>query len=235
MTSPSQFLPGGPTPLTSDAWADDYNQTRLWGDANSTVRTPAQTEIGRFWTEHTGQQYARAFIYLADNYDLDVMESARLMAMLWTGFADAAIGCWNAKFAYSFWRPVTAIVAGGGNPDLIADTNWTPLGNTPNHPEYPAAHGCVTSAVSSVIRAYFRTPKVQIVVDSLAFGDGVHTHVFENTRDLFREVFRARIYAGFHYRHSLIDGGRLGRKVARQLNVKYFRPLGGRNNDDNRR
>jgi hypothetical protein len=49
------------------------------------------------------------------------------MAILWTGAADAAIGCWDAQFTYNFWRPVTAVRAGGGNPGLVADADWTPL------------------------------------------------------------------------------------------------------------
>lgn len=184
---------------------EDYNQVRALRDVNSAVRTPAQTEIGLFWTEHTGQQYARAFSYLAENCNLSVINPARMMAILWTGFADATIGCWNAKFPYNFWRPVTAIRSGGGNPKLTADPNWTSLGSTAARPEYPAAHGCVTGAVSSLIKDYFGTPRVHIVVDSLAFTDGVHTHTFEDTHDLFEEVFWARIYAGFHYHHSLED------------------------------
>jgi hypothetical protein len=225
MTSASEFLPDGPTSLASEDWMEDYNEVRILGDVNSTVRTSAQSEVGLFWTEHTGQQYARAFTYLAENYKLGVMDSARLMAILWTGFADATIGCWNAKFTYNFWRPVTAIRAGGGNPELVGDSNWTPLGTTPAHPEYPAAHGCVTGAVSNLIRDYFGTAKVHIVTDSLAFNDGVHTHTFEDTHDLFDEVFWARIYAGFHYHHSLEEGGMLGRRVSKQLARGYFRPL----------
>lgn len=225
LTSASQFLPDGPTSLSSDDWVEDYNQVRALGDVNSNVRTPGQTEIGLFWTEHTGRQYARAFSYLAENYNLSVMDSARMMATLWTGFADAAIGCWNAKFTYNFWRPVTAIRSGGGNSKLTGDPNWTPLGITPAHPEYPAAHGCVTGAVSNLIKDYFGTSKVHIVVDSLAFTDGVHTHTFEDTHDLFEEVFWARIYAGFHYHHSLEDGGRLGQRVSKQLVSEHFRPL----------
>ena len=231
MTGASQFLPAGPTPLSSEEWIDDYNLTRSLGETDSGVRTPAQSEIGLFWTEHTGQQYARAFGYLVRNYRLDVMDSARLMAVLWTGFADATIGCWNAKFTYNFWRPVTAIQAGGGNPNLVADPDWLPLATTPSHPEYPAAHGCVTGAVSSLIRSYFQTDKVHIVVDSLAFSDGTHTHTFEDARDLFEEVFRARIYAGFHYRHSLEDGGTPGRRVSRQLFSRNFRSLTDRNDN----
>jgi hypothetical protein len=225
MTSPMQFLPNGPTALTSQEWIDDYNLTRTLGESDSTARTAAQSEIGIFWTEHAGQQYARAFNYLAKNYGLDTMESARLMAVLWTGTADAAIGCWNAKFTFKFWRPVTAIPVGGGNPNLVADTDWTPLGVTPNHPEYPAAHACLTGAASNLVRGYFRTAKVHIVMDSVAFTDGVHTHTFDDTRDWFEEVFWARIYAGFHYHHSLEDGGRLGRKISRQLLRRNFREL----------
>jgi hypothetical protein len=179
-----------------------------------------------FWTEHAAQQYARAFNFLVENQKLDVSESTRLMAILWTGFADAAIGCFNGKYHYSFWRPVTAIQAGGGNPELTGDVDWLPLGTTPNHPEYPAAHACVTGAVSQLIEGYFGTPNVHIVVDSLAFKEGIHTHVFENTNDLFGEVFWARICAGFHFYHSLEDGGILGRRVAHQLLRKHFRKFG---------
>ena len=226
MKSASQFLPGGPTSLDSVDWERDYTLTRVFGAANGSVRTPAQTEIGLFWTEHAGQQYARAFNYLAENQKLDVVETSRLMAVLWTGYADAAIGCFNGKYHYNFWRPATAIPSGGGNDDLTADPHWTALGTTPNHPEYPAAHGCVTGAISDLIGRYFGTTKVHIVVDSLAFQDGIHTHTFESTDGLFGEVFWARVYAGFHYLHSLEDGGTLGRRVSGQLLSKHFRRLG---------
>lgn len=225
MSSPSQFLPDGPTPLNSDEWEEDYNLTRILGAMNSTVRTPGQSEIGLFWTEHTPQQYSRAFGYLASNYHLNVEETARLMAILWTGASDASIGCFNGKYQYSFWRPVTAIPAGGGNSNLGADPNWLPLSATPNHPEYPAQHGCITGAISHLIKGYFGTSEVHVVVDSMVFSDGIHTHTFENTHDLFKEVFWARIYVGFHFHHSLVDGGRLGKKVAEQLLRRYFRPI----------
>ena len=224
MTSASQFLPDGPSELTSEEWVHDYNETAALGEIDSTIRTPAQTEIGLFWTDHPGQQYSRLFSYLAKNHQLDIMDSARLQAVLFTGFADAAIGCFNAKYTYSFWRPVTAIQVGGGNPALLADPDWMPLGITPNHPEYPAAHGCVTSAISKLVWDFFGTPKVHIVINSYAFNP-VHTHTFDDTRDWLHEVLWARIYAGFHYRHSLEDGASLGKKVAQQLLHHFFQPL----------
>ena len=223
LTSASQFLPAGPYALSMEEWAANYNVTRLLGDKTSTVRTAGQTEIGLFWTEHTSQQYARTFNYLVENYRLDLMDSARMMAMLWTGSADSLIGCFNAKYTYNFWRPVTAIQAAGGNTELSADPAWTSLATTPNHPEYPAAHACYTSGVSHLVADFFGTSKVNVVVDSLAFTDGVHTHKFANTADWLDEVSWARVFAGFHFLHSLQDGSKLGESVAEHVNRTSFR------------
>jgi hypothetical protein len=220
MSSHDQFFPkDGPPKLTSKTWIHDYNETKSLGDANSTTRTAEQTEIGLFYTEHPNQQYARAFQGLVAQEGLDTPDSARLMAMLWAGEADSLIGCWNGKFAYSFWRPVTAIRAGGGNSRLEGDPNWNPLAATPPHPEYPAAHGCATGAAADIIAGFFRTHKVHFVVNSLVTNT---THTFDNTKDLVTEVENARIYAGFHYRHSVEDGRTLGGKVASQLLKRFF-------------
>jgi hypothetical protein len=231
MESASQFLPPGPTALDSAEWERDYNITRVLGAANSTVRTPKQTETAIFWTENTAQQYARLLTNIATQHQLNLRDTARLMAMVWTGIADAAIGCYNAKYHYSFWRPVTAIQAGGGNPDLTNDPNWISLGTTPNHPEYPAAHGALTGALTSLLAEYFGTSKVQIAVDSLAFKDGPHTHVFADTRDILKEVEWARIYAGFHFYNSVVHGGELGRKAGANVARKYFGRAGDRDDD----
>ncbi len=224
MKSASDQLPDPPRTLSSEPWSRDYNLTRNYGGTNSTVRSAAEAEIGIFWTEHTGQQYARVFNSLVSNYNLGTADAARLMASVWTGVADAAIGCFNGKYKYGFWRPVTAIQAGGGNGDTTSDAAWTSLGTTPNHPEYPAAHGCLTGAATTLIADFFGTTRVHVVTDSLAFTDGVHQHVFEDTRDWMDEVFWARMYAGFHFYHSLEAGRQLGQSVAQGLARSYFRP-----------
>ncbi len=223
MRSAAQFLPDAPPALTSDEWVADYNLTRLFGGTISETRTAAQTEIGEFWTANTAGQYSQAFNSLVQQYQLDVLNSARLMAMLWTGYADAAIGCFNAKYTYHFWRPWAAIPAGGGNPDAQADPTWTSLATTPNHPEYPAAHACITGAVTDLVAEYFGTPKVHVTVNSSVFNDGVHTHTFNDVNDWFYEVYWARMFAGFHFNHSLRDGATLGKQVAHQLVREHFR------------
>jgi hypothetical protein len=92
MRNPSQFLPDGPTSLSSTEWERDYTVTRILGAADSTARTPKQTEIGIFWTENTAQQYSRLFTNLASQNHLNLPDTARFMAILWPGYADAGIG-----------------------------------------------------------------------------------------------------------------------------------------------
>ena len=226
MRSASEFRPEPPPALTSTEWAEDYNLTKTLGAVNSTVRTPEQTEIGLFWTDHAGSQYGRAFRALAIAQGMDVSTSARFLATLYVSAADAAIGCWDGKYHYSFWRPVTAIRNGGidGNPDTVPDANWTPLGVTPNHPEYPAAHGCVSGAIATALKNFFGTPKVTLVVTSTVTNT---THTFTNTKDLETEVEHARIYAGFHYHHSVVQGALLGTKVSDQVSKDFFKRLTG--------
>ena len=235
MTSADQFLPDeGPTPLDSEEWADDYNRTKLWGALTNSLRNDEQTTIGLFWTPNPGPPFTSMLTDLASTHALNVLDTARLFAMTWTGYGDAFIGCMNAKYYFNFWRPVTAIREGDidGNPDTIADPNWTPLATTPNHPEYPAAHGCVTGAVSKIVASYFGTRDVALHVTATyavpaALGGGTITATrdFSSTRDLLHEVQAARIYGGMHFHHSIVQGTVLGKKVAAQLVKKYFQPL----------
>ena len=226
MITASDFRPDGPTLLASERWKRDYTLTRILGGTNFTMRLPSESEIATFWTEHTSQQFARVFKSLVDQNKLNVADSARMMAILWTGASDAIIGCYDAKYAYNFWRPVTAYGASGANPDLSADPTWSPLATTPNHPEYPSAHNCFTGAVTTLIAGYFGTTRIHLAVDSLAFPDGVHTHTFDDTRDVMDEVFWARLYAGIHFYHSLEAGRDLGVTVARALLRTHFGPQG---------
>jgi hypothetical protein len=219
---PGRYLPDEPPPsLNSWTWIHDYNETKALGAVDSTVRTPEQTEIGRFWTDNTTAQYGGMLRLLAMQENLSPLETSRLLAMTYASMADGVIGCFNAKYHFSFWRPVTAIQNGDidGNPRTVADPSWAPLGVTPAHPEYPAAHGCITGALADSLQAYFGTPKIFISVSSAVTGT---THHFTNVHDLENEVEGARIYAGFHYRHSVDQGLLLGHRVARHVTSEYF-------------
>jgi len=222
MQTASQFRPvNGPPDLGSQQWAQEYNEVKLLGAANSTVRTPTQTEIALFWTANPVATYFGAFNELVLDRHLNLSKSARLLAMLSVAFTDGGIGCWDAKYHFSNWRPVTAIQNGeiDGNTDTAADATWLPLASTPPHPEFPAAHGCATGAIAKTLENFFGTRNVKFSVNSAVTHT---THTYNNVGQLETEAYWARIYAGFHYRHSLDEGFNLGHRVAEQLNQNFF-------------
>jgi hypothetical protein len=223
-SSASQFRADPPPLLDSAQWAEDYQEVQRLGSATSSVRSPSQTETARFYGEHAGIQYARIFRDFADAQGLSLEDNARLFAQLYVTSADAIIACFDSKYHYSFWRPITAIRAGNtdGNPATIANPLWTPLLATPNHPEYPSAHGCFTASIAQALADFFGTKKITITLTSTFTNT---SRSFDSTDDLIREIIDARVWAGIHYRTSVVHGVVVGKKVARWVSANYFRPL----------
>jgi hypothetical protein len=223
LESADQFLGEVPPPpaLTSRGWARNFNLTKDYGALNSTVRTAQQTEIGKFWTDDAAAQYSRAFRGLIASQHLNTAESARLGAMYSVVASDSVTACMNAKYHFAFWRPYTAIhdADTDGNPATVLDSTWVPLAVTPGHPEYPANHGCITEAVMDTLAAFFGTDEIPFSVNSVVTGT---IHTFDSFDDVVAEVDHARIYGGMHYRHSVKEGNRLGRKVAEHILKRHF-------------
>jgi hypothetical protein len=157
--------------------------------------------------------FNRAMRNLALDEELDTLETARMMAMVHVSAADSLVGCWEAKYYYNFWRPQHAIQRADtdGNPNTIQDSTWTHL-VLGNHPEYPSGHACFTSAVSHALEEYFGTDRHPMELDSTVTGT---TREYDRLSDLRREVTVARIYGGLHFRESMQDGERLGRRTTR--------------------
>jgi hypothetical protein len=215
----ARFRPDGPDALTSESYADDFNEVKAFGRATDSARSPLQTETARFWTEQTMVQLSRAVRNLALARRLDVGETARMMAMAHVSGGDSAIGCWEAKYYFNYWRPVHAIqrAATDGNPDTAPDSSWTHL-LAGNHPEYPSGHACVTGGVTHGLAAYFGTDKVAMDIDSTVTATTRH---FDRLRDIRAEVKLARIYGGLHFRKAMEDGEHLGRRTAREVARRF--------------
>jgi hypothetical protein len=227
MTNPSQFRVPPPPTLDSDVWVNDYNETKAYGGAISSARTAEQTDLGNFFGGtgvHPMLQWHGTWRGIATDQELSVLAAARLFAMLSAASSDALIGCWDSKFEYAFWRPVTAIRAGGGNPDLIADPTWIGLVTTPNHPEYPAAHGCFSGSVVEVLTAYFGSDQLHFTMSSPAPGLLQPVRSYDRFSQALTDILNARIYGGMHYRNSTVFGTELGRQVARQTLEHFFLP-----------
>src|SRR6202035_1883556 len=192
-----------------------------------TVRPPEQTALGVFVGGpgvHPMLQWHGTWRGIAADQELSVLGAARLFAMLSTVASDALIGCWDSKFEYAFWRPVTAIRAGGGNPDLVADPTWIGRVITPNHPEYPAAHGCFSASVVEVLTAYFGTDQLHFTMSSPAAGLLLPVRSYNRFSPVLTDILNARIYGGMHYRTSPEVGAELGKQVARQTITHFFLP-----------
>jgi len=231
--SQSQFRADGPPNLTSAQWADDYNETKTFGAANGPA-TQEQKNIGWFYTDNPGAYGNRILRQIAADQNLALADSARFFAQSYVTLADTFINCWDSKRFYNFWRPVTAIRAGDtdGNDATEPDPSWLPLALTPNHQEYPSAHGCFTGAVINAVEDFFGTKKITLHFTSCSVpgysctppGVGV-THTFQRTQDALKEVIEGRIYGGMHYRTSVVHGIVVSNKVAHWISKHYFLPV----------
>jgi hypothetical protein len=224
LKSPEQFRPAAPSPLSSQEYAADVAEVRRFGRFDADVRTDEQTSRALFWTDHDLRQWNEGLIRLAAERRLDLMQTARMLALAHVSGGDAMIACFDAKYHYMFWRPSAAILLTGadGRPRSESDATWRPLRATPNHPEYPAAHACHTSAIVEALRTLFGTDEVRISLDSRTTGT---TRSFDRLHEIVEEVEDARVFAGFHFRNSGLTGSRLGHDVARFVATRCFRPV----------
>lgn len=224
LASASQFRPDGPNPLTSAEYAEDFDQVKALGRADSTTRTAAQQVQALFWTDHDLRQWNEAMLRLVVAHDLDLVQAARMLAMAHASGGDAMIACFDAKFSYWFWRPYQAIPRADtdGNPATTADPDWRPLRDTPNFPEYPSAHACHSGAVTEALKSFFGTDRIRLLIDSRVTGT---VREYARLHDVVKDVNEARVLAGFHFRNSDQEGTSLGRKVARFVAAGFFQPI----------
>ena len=214
-----QFRPDGPPALTSEEYAADLNEVQLIGDANGEAlghRTHAESATARFWLGNSIPIFQQIARKISADRGLDLSEDARFFALLSIAGADAYIAAWDAKYAYNFWRPVTAVrqADGDGNPATIGDPNWLPLGPTPPFPDYVSGHTTYTGAFVHVLERLFgRNPYTYTVVN-LGVPAGEQMRTYTSIGALSDEMIEARILAGIHFRTADRDGDRLGRQVA---------------------
>jgi hypothetical protein len=226
LQSTSQFRAPPPPALSSSRYATDLNETEAFGSASSAVRTADQTAIALFWNLNAINQLNQTLRNFATQRDMDLVDTARLLAMGTMVPTDAGMACFDSKYTYQVWRPITAIRNAGidGNPATTADPGWTPLVTTPNHPEYPSQHGCVTSALAQVLANAAGTTAIDATIPG---GGTLTSQTFNTVQDLDSQLVNARVWIGFHFRNSVIAGENLGTAVANWELQRYFLPTEG--------
>ena len=231
LNSASQFRLGPPPALSSEIYANDFNEVKSLGKANSTARSADQALTGRFWNGAIQNYWNEITQTVALAHHLTTAQSARLFASMNLAIADTVIAFYDTKYTYDFWRPVTAIRAATAseNAATVADPGWLPeVGNTTPDPSYPGAHAAISAAAATVLSSFFHGDDFAFNVTSEVLP-GVHRS-FTSFSGAAEEATLSRIFAGVHFRFDLTAGQQLGHAVSGFV-VDNFLISGHRDNE----
>jgi hypothetical protein len=274
LRSADQFRTPPPPAMTSPEYAEAFDEVKaLGGDGvvTPTVRTDDQTEAGIYWA-YDGtpslcappRLYNQIALRIAELKRSNLIEVARLLALVNMAMADAGIAIWESKYYYDFWRPVIGIREsdpgtgptgdGDGNPDTLGDLTFSPLGApasnantvnfTPPFPAYPSGHAGFGGALFQTLRNFYGTDRIRFTFVSDEFN-GVTVDNQGNVRPLRPRSFRSlsqaeeengqsRIYLGIHWAFDKTEGIAQGRKVANYVYEHAFQPIRHHGHDDDR-
>jgi hypothetical protein len=241
--------------LNSPQYTGAYNEVRVLGERDSTVRTPQQTQTGIFWAYDGSPDIGtppRSFdqvtgIIATDRHNTEV-QNARLFALVNLAMGDAAIAAWETKYFYSFWRPILGIrnADSTGNPDTVEDPDWEPLGAqedngggtnfTPNFPSYDSGHATFAGAVFQTLRDFYHTDNISFSFQSDEYNGVTRddtgmvrppvTRSYTNLSQPEQEVHDSRIYLGIHWRFDQDAGDMQGRSVGDWVFDDALQPVG---------
>lgn len=222
----SQFRPPPPPILTSSEFGRDYEEVRILGGRMSTHRTKEQSYAARYWTMSGVHAWNRALSEALKHHPLKLAEHARVRALLNMAVADSYIAAWDAKFAYEFWRPVTAIRSADRveGAELVREASWRPLIETPLHPDYPSGHSANAGAAVAVLVSVFgETLVAPISIHSDDFPQ--EPLVFKSFQEMKTSITNARVHGGIHFRFSCEAGEKLGWRVGDAAVRNYMQPI----------
>jgi hypothetical protein len=228
LESAAQVASNGPDPIQSMAYARDYDEVyRLGGPIGQSERTPAQDAMAQFFTANPIELYNRTFRTIAGSEGLSTADQARLFATIGLATADAAIGCWDDKVRWSFWRPITAIHNGDddGNRFTVGDPSWAPMVVNPPYPDQPSGYNCVTAAVMHSAWHFFDSDRMSFSLVRPTPGAPDVVRDYERFTDVVDDTIDARVYLGIHFRDADEDGARLGRRVAEWVHAEFLQPV----------
>jgi hypothetical protein len=220
----AEFRPDAPPSLSGRRYTRDYNEIKEIGSLTSVTRTAEQTNIARFWLAPPSVIWNGVARRVIEARDLELSSKARTFALLYLVAADASIVCWDAKYAYNYWRPQNAIRGGDadGNDQTLGDPGWTPLFPTPPHPDYLSGHTTNSSAMATVLRELFGDRPGMPIVATSTTNVGFERQ-WESFTEGVDEVIDARIYSGIHFRTADEVGAWVGRDVAHHVMRRELR------------
>jgi hypothetical protein len=259
IASAAQYLPPPPPTINSLAYATAYQEVKTLGALNSTVRTPDQTQLALFWGYDAQpglcapiRFYNQIAEVIAQQEGNSEVANARFFALVNMAMADGGIVCWDAKYLYNYWRPITAIREndpgtgptglGSGNPYLVGqgDPTWQPLGApshsgsgnfTPPFPTYTSGHGTIGATLFKMMEDYYGTDNVHFTVTTDEFNTITNGTLSPRSYVSFSQAAGenaiSRIYLGIHFHFDATNAIASGDGIADYIFEHDLLPLNG--------
>ena len=224
MNSPDQFRPGPPPAVDSEAYVRDFEEVKRLGRKASEDRSEDQTQIGYWFAEYPTVAFPDFSRTQVLKNDLHLWSAARLFALLAVDNFDGLVSAFDAKYAYSYWRPYTAIrnADNDGNPETQSDPNWEPEMTTAPHPDYPAALATLCAGGAEVLKDVFESP-INYTRKAGSVPEGMPaSRSYESIDDAVEDCLDSRIYNGYHFRTGLDVGAEMARERAHHLLENYL-------------
>ncbi len=239
LTRPFQFRSPPPPSLTSQQYAQDYNEVKRLGSLTGSQRTPEQTDVAYFYAGNFVVMMNRIVRDMADERVDNISDSSRLFALVTMAQVDTMISVWNDKAYYVFWRPITAIHNGhlDGNNRTDADPTWNSLIVNPPYPDYGSGANGFSGSTARALKNFFGRDRMDFSVTTTNTGPTVlDTREYDRFSDMADDVVDARVYLGIHFRFADEVSKTLGYKVADFGYKNYLRPINnhghGHDSDD---
>lgn len=242
MTSPAQFRPAPPAALGSATFRAQCEEL-IEITANLTDK---QKCIAEYWADGPASELPPGHWNLfaqdvsrRDAHTLD--EDVKLFFALTNAVFDAGIATWDAKRAYDYCRPITAIrfefndetIQSWGGPGLgtieMLGASWLPYQPasfpTPPFAEYTSGHSAFSAAGAEVLRSFTGSDifsgSVTIPARSLRIEPGFAPSVdvtlswatFSEAAD---EAGMSRRYGGIHFEQGDLRSREMGRRCGVQ-------------------
>lgn len=224
----ADLQPAAPPALASAQYAAEVGVTQAIGRSTGSTRTAEQTEIARFWaygpnTATPPGHWNEIARNIAVARGLDLVEGARMFALLNFAMADAAIACWRCKYETGLWRPITAIQLADqdGNPATTADPSWTPLLPTPPFPEYTSGHSTFSGAAATTLALFFRTDAIAFTARSDDLPGVVRQ--YSSFSQAAYESGMSRVYGGIHFPVGNTGGLQVGAEIGIEVVARTLR------------
>jgi hypothetical protein len=212
--SAAQFRSDPPPAITSDRYTRAYKEVKEVGGLNSTERLQDRANVARFYAALGDAVLWNPIArQIAAAQGRSLAENARAFALLNMALSDVGVALIETKYHYNFWRPETAIWAGGTdeNPRTDPDPSFVPFITTPCHPSYPSGHAATSYAAREVLERIFGSRGHSITLSSPAVPDV--TLKYARLKDITDDIDDARVYGGIHFRFDQEAGAEQGRRL----------------------